>query len=165
MDQSGTVVHNSILKSEPASSGVVARIGRANNLVVAVMALLDHHKPSIVLVEGYAFASRGGMQTDRVEYGGLLRWHILKAGFALYEVVPTTLKKWATGAGIGDKTAVVAQITKRYGVTFKTNDEYDAYALARMGIQIRGWEQPANKPQGDSIKVVTAEPKEKKAKK
>ena len=163
MNQFGGVIHKSVVVSKPTAKDVNSRIARIDELVCSVMAVIAAYSPSIVLVEGYSFMSKTPA-TDRIEYGGLLRWSIIRAGYRLYEVAPTTLKKWATGSGAGDKTGVVAELTKRYGVTFKTSDEYDAYALSRMGIQIGGWEQPATKQQAEAIKTVTT-PKPEKGKK
>lgn len=60
----------------------------------------------------------------------------------ILEVPPTSLKKWATGKGNAKKVQVVTALVKRYGCEYATDDEYDAFALARMAAQVIGWDEP-----------------------
>jgi crossover junction endodeoxyribonuclease RuvC len=85
------------------------------------------------------------------EFGGLLRWRLTKLCSDVREVPPSTLKQFATGKGNANKTLMVASLTKRYGVEFSSDDEYDAYGLARLGACLLGWEKPANDGQKKAV--------------
>ena len=57
-------------------------------------------------------------------------------------------------------------LTHRYGVQFATSDEADAYALARMAMQLHGAEEPATAFQREAIDVVlNGKPKPQKKRK
>ena len=65
------------------------------------------------------------------------------------EVVPSVLKKWATGNGGAEKIAVHDAMTimwphtHLYGPQGKANDNAsDALALATIGVQHLGWYSP-----------------------
>lgn len=142
--------------SEPSGPRVSQRIARYVILAKQVLGVVP--VGSLVFIEGYSFGSKGGQAVDRAEYGGILRNQLDEAACQMIEVPPTSLKKWATGHGAGDKTPMIAALTKRYGVEFRTNDEYDAYALARLGEQYAGLEKPLNQIQADVIAKLKAGP-------
>ena len=114
---------------------VAGRMERIARLMVQLEKYWPRAKSGSVVtfLEGYAFAAVASQARYTAEYGGVLR-HWLSDRSTVYEVAPTTLKKFCTGKGKGDKTAVVAQVTQRYRVTFSTHDEYDAYGLFRLGL-------------------------------
>lgn len=153
-----------VITSPPSGPLPALRIARYRVLVSQVLIVVP--KQSLVFIEGYSFGSNGGQATDRAEYGGILRYHLCGHGMecTVVEVPPTSLKKWATGSGAGDKTPMIAALTKRYGVEFRTNDEYDAYALARLGEQYAGLVEPANQIQAEVIAKLKAGPVGKKRK-
>jgi crossover junction endodeoxyribonuclease RuvC len=125
-------------------------MNRFEVLVVLVKKVCERFDPSLIAVEGYSFNSKFGLPIDRMEYGGLLRY-ALSRKWAIMEVSPMSLKKWASGSGKGDKTGVIAGITSLYGMRFQSSDEYDAYALARIALQLKNGEIPANTPQREVI--------------
>ena len=148
----GELSHMGVVSSPPSGGRVHARMDRIEKMVRDVKRIVDEYKPVLICIEGYSLGSNMPGVSDRVEYGGLLRY-VLTREFKLIEVNPLSLKKWATGKGAGDKTALIAAITAKYQVQFKSSDEYDAYALARMAMQIAGCEQPGNQIQKDCIDV------------
>jgi Holliday junction resolvasome RuvABC endonuclease subunit len=81
------------------------------------------------------------------------------------DVPPSALKKFVTGKGNGDKTAVIAAIASRYHVEFKTNDEYDAFGLALMAAAYAGEHECTNQIQRDVIEALkNPKPKKRKGK-
>lgn len=87
----------------------------------------------LVIVEGLAFASKTGHQSERA---GL--WHIVMErvdrDYLWVEVAPTVLKKYATGRGNAEKDTVLAAVVRRFPMVEVTgNDEADALILAAMG--------------------------------
>ena len=87
-----------------------------------------------------------------------LQWHELRRAFVRLEdgvetlcvfllaefkwpfiiVAPTTLKKFATGSGKGDKDMMMMEVFKTYGFSAMDNNECDAYALAAVGQALLG---------------------------
>ena len=74
-------------------------------------------------------------------------------------VAPTTLKKFALGAGKGEKSVILREVFKDYGLNTATDDEADACVLAHIGACLVGREEPKNKPQREVLTTLTAEKK------
>lgn len=70
--------------------------------------------------------------TGRVQ--GVVRLVLLEAGVPYVTVVPATLKKYATGKGVGDKTPMVMAAYKRFGLEFPDDNQCDAFWLRAMGL-------------------------------
>lgn len=86
-----------------------------------------------VCLEGYAPASKFGREALG-ELGGVVRL-ALGATFPVYQVTvvaPTALKKFVTGSGNAGKDVVILHTYKKWDVEFTSNDEADAYGLARI---------------------------------
>lgn len=160
LDDTENVV-SQIVKSPAAPRDVKSRMHRFRQIVRDISAVVIDANPVVICIEAYAFSRNMSGHSDLVEAGGLLRSHLVFHGYTLYEVPPTTLKKWGAGSGKGDKTPMIAAMVKRYGVMFETNDEYDAYGLARMAKQIAGIEPPATAAQREAIDVIVSGPKPK----
>lgn len=124
----------------------------------ATIAKIDRHladiKPSLILIEAYAFSSNGKGQMFIGEFGGLLRWHALDRAPEVLEVAPACLKKFTTGVGNADKQAMVNAVGQRWGKFFKTVDEVDAYALWRMALVIAGTHAADNDAQRQAVAKV-----------
>lgn len=140
--------------SSPEGRTVRARIARYTHLTDLVMQVAERHTPRLVLLEGYSYGSEGSAKLYQAELGGFLRGDLCTLEADILEVAPGTLKKFATGKGVGTKVAVVAAVALRWGVQFATDDEYDAYALARMARCLAGLEEPANKAQCEACNTV-----------
>ncbi len=139
-----------------AVKGLQGRINRFRTVVEAICLKVAHAVPRLVAIEGYGFCSQKA--NVQGEFGGILRDRL---GLALpnnllhvAEVAPATVKKFATGKGNAKKIHVVAAIVKRYGVEFKTDDEYDAYALARLAACVAGMKEPQNAKQREAVETV-----------
>lgn len=124
---------------------VGARIDRYRSLIGRALEALAE-RPALILLEGYSYGSRGSSVT-LAEFGGVLRRALLDEGHPVVEVSPSELKKWATGKGNAGKPAVISALSKRYGRTFETDNEADAYGLAMMALQILGAEPAHNAAQ------------------
>lgn len=155
LDSTGQIVHREVIGVNSLGSKVADRMKRFSLLLSPVQKTIERFKPVMACIEGYSLGSNMPGVSDRVEYGGLLRWSLVAAGVPLFEVAPLTLKKWATGIGKGDKTPVIASITKMYGHMFSSDNEYDAFALATMAFQIlKGEGSFKNQAQRESISTV-----------
>lgn len=147
---------------------VAGRIARYEAQVGAIIAWLERGEPiEAIVMEAYSFGSNDARAKFSAEYGGILRFHLVDLTTTIYEVAPSTLKKFATGKGAGAKDMIAAHLTKRYGVMFDNNDEFDAFALFQMGLIIAGRTQPGSTAQAEAIAKVLGAPvkKTKRAKK
>ncbi|WP_397570618.1 crossover junction endodeoxyribonuclease RuvC [Schlesneria sp. T3-172] len=152
LTEAGSIASKTIVSTPPCGPSAQARMDRYEKMVWEIKKIGDAFKPTMICIEGYAFGSNMPGANERVEYGGLLRY-VLTRSFRLIEVNPLSLKKWATGRGAGDKTALIAAMTAKYGVQFGSSDEYDAYALARVALQIVGYDQPTNETQRECVDI------------
>lgn len=149
--------------SKNQGDDVRSRIKRFELMISQIDAYLKHSGVSHVWIEGYSHASKFNVSILG-EFGGLLRWHLIEREFVA-EVAPTTLKKFATGAGnTKGKDLLAAHVANRWGVMFDNSDAFDAYSLWRLGRCCMSIDIPANQAQREAVgKVMHIDvPKEKK---
>ena len=142
------------VKSKPRGEGVSNRVKRYELVIQQLTKVLDVIRPRLVLIEGYSFGSKNGKHMDMAELGGLIRWHSTDYTPHILEVAPTTLKKFATGKGAGDKALIQAHVMKRWGKMFETSDEADAFVLFQMALCIAGRQEPQTQPQREAVDKV-----------
>lgn len=117
-----------------------------------VQRLCNEHKPKMVCLEGYSFASRHKL-ADLGELGGLTKYFLYQLRVPFTIVSPNQLKKFITGKGTGKKNVVILHTFKQYGVEFDNDDECDAYVLARIAQAILNADLSSlNKTQQEVIK-------------
>jgi Holliday junction resolvasome, endonuclease subunit len=120
----------------------------------------------LVAIEHYAMGCKFGRETAG-ELGGVLRVMMYEKNIPYIEVPPLQLKKFATGKATAQKDHILMSVYKKWGIEFKTNDEADAYVLARMArcIEFAKREKHINVT-GYELEVIQniLEPSEKKAK-
>ncbi len=104
------------------------------------MAPLDH-----VAIEGYSFASQfRGPQLG--ELGGVMKLAIHQAGIPMTIIPPATWKKTLCGKGNLDKRNASVEISRRYSVSFASEDTLDAWAVAMcLRRQLLGLDKPEPK--------------------
>src|SRR3990167_456063 len=129
-----------------AAPGLVGRFARYKELVSKVKATIAGRQPELILIESYSYGSRGAAITQLAEYGGLLRAYLLKLA-PVIEVPPNALKLFVTGKGQAKKPAIAVGVYKHWGQEFATDDETDAYGLARMAVCKVGWFDAKNEGQ------------------
>lgn len=102
-----------------------------------VETLVRDLRPTVVLLEGYAY-SAVGRQHAAGELGGVVRYrlHQLNPHLPIASVPPSSLKKFASGKGNAPKDAMRIAVYKRWGFEAKTTDEVDAYAAAQMARSV-----------------------------
>lgn len=111
---------------------------RVGYIAYRVMAAWIHTRPSIVVIEEYAF-SRGKSQAHALgELGGVVK-HYLWVSDALWLPLTSTSNKLnATGNGQADKDLMIARAQELWPSfpVFKGNDNVaDAFHLARYGFR------------------------------
>lgn len=101
---------------------------------------IDSGIRTTVAIEGYSMGSSHGREMAG-ELGGAVRMRIAEWGFKFLDVPPTTLKKFVTGKGVAPKEVMLREVYRRWGFDADSNDEADAYALARYAREIRQVDQ------------------------
>lgn len=150
--------------SKNIGDGVAARIERYDEFISRMMEWIGDRKPTAIYIEAYSYGSNDARAKFSAEYGGILRWHLAELTVRIFEVAPMTLKKFCTGKGAGGKDLVAAHLAKRWGVMFKTNDEFDAFGLFRLGLVAEGLAEPDNQAQREAAdRVLGIAPAKKKS--
>ena len=86
----------------------------------------------LVVIEDYAF-SRGGHAHEIGELGGVIK-HTLRRIHQPYVLIgPSSLKKFATGKGNSNKTAMAVAAAK-FGYEFADDNQCDAWWLRQMAL-------------------------------
>lgn len=104
-----------------------------------------------VFIEKYAFNLHGKFKQSpdsiitQCRYGEAIRASLYRYGHIGMEVTPSQLKKYALGVGQGAKDEIRLGIYKQWGVEFKTDDECDAFVLARMACDWGSTPEPTTK--------------------
>lgn len=102
-----------------------------------VMEEIERYKPSLVVLEGYAYNATN--QAHQIgELGGVLRRALYLAKVNLKEIPPAKVKKFATGKGNAPKEQVMLAVLRRWGWPAGSTHEADAYTLARMAAALTG---------------------------
>lgn len=137
---------------------VADRIARYDELIDRIVTWLsDQTHYDAIYMEAYSYGSNDARAKFSAEYGGLLRWHLVDLvadADRVFEVAPMTLKKFCTGKGAGGKDMVIAHLARRYNVVLKSNDEYDAFGLHRLGLVAEGLVEPDNQAQREAADKV-----------
>ncbi len=141
--------------SSEAAPGLVPRFERYRKLIAEAFTVFEGYWPRTVIIEGYSFGSMHKSALGTMEFGSCVRRSLISRIGTLadppLEAAPTALKKFAIGVGKGDKLKVALALAKAYGVDFDTNDEFDAYGLARMAACVAGWDTPRNNAQREAL--------------
>jgi len=142
--------------SEALGTDIRSRNKRNHLLIDKLACHLPKYPPTVVCIEGYSMGSKGSALTNISEFGGMLRDCLCTTYpenyTRIYEVAPSTLKKFVTGKGNSKgKTGVISAIAKKYGMEFETDDEYDAYGLARIALCLAGLVEPEGNAQKEVV--------------
>lgn len=118
--------------SEASGQNLYARFARFRTMRNQIVALCNEIGATRVILEGYSMGSKGRGLTDLCEFGGLLRDALMQR-FNVFEVSPSSLKKFATGVGNADKMKMAVAVAKRWDLEYKTSDEIDAAVACLLG--------------------------------
>lgn len=123
----------------------VAGMSRLDAIRNEIMRICFQEKVEFAVVEGYSRNSPFGRE-ECGELGGLIRWSLYRHGIDYANVAPARLKKFATGDGKCEKDKILLAVYKKWGKEFETNDEADAYVMAKMAQFVKfGSPATANK--------------------
>jgi len=92
-----------------------------------------HFRPDVIFIEGIAYSAE-----FRVAESGKIRYMIERVAFEYgipcYVIQNSTMRKFIGAQGEGTKSMVRMRVKDHWGVEFRSEDETDAYAIARTGI-------------------------------
>ena len=122
-------------------------IERFTNISTWALDIIHKHKSNTakVFIEGYSFGSKGQAVFQIAENCGILKYKLQMSPSMLYEtIVPSVVKKYASGKGNADKQLMYDSFTKHTGVDLmkifdmnKLNnpvtDIIDSYYIAKVG--------------------------------
>ena len=120
---------------------------RFSNISMWALDIIHKYKKDTaqVFVEGYSFGSKGQAVFQIAENGGILKYRLQKR-FTCKTIVPSVVKKLATGKGNADKQKMYEAFTKTQGVDLMkafdqqtlnnpVTDVIDSYYIMRAGYE------------------------------
>jgi len=124
-------------------------IERFTNISTWALDIIHKHKNDTakVFIEGYSFGSKGQAVFQIAENCGILKYRLQMSPSMLYDtIVPSVVKKYASGKGNADKQLMYDSFTKHTGVDLmkmfdmnKLNnpvtDIIDSYYIAKVGYE------------------------------
>ena len=133
LTSTGLSVGDTLIAISTKTKGV-ERLDYIANVICGHLAQAEN---PIVIIEGYAFASRNSQAHAIGELGGVVRWHLWKAGISWVDVPPTCRAKFATGKGNASKGEVLSAVSARTGIVWTgsgADDMCDAWILQECGL-------------------------------
>ena len=159
LNQDGKVLASGVIKSKPSGDTHLAETQRIVKIAEEAVQKIDEFKEEgegiLVSIEGLAFMAQGTSLVQLAGLNYLVRILLAEFGWPFMIVAPTTLKKFITGSGKGDKDMMMLHVYKNYGFEALDNNENDAYALSVCGLATLG--SPIlnlNKPQEEVITLL-----------
>jgi crossover junction endodeoxyribonuclease RuvC len=135
-------------------TGLYDRYERYNTLVDSVLDSLPSPKEvAVVCIEGLV-PGPGVTTLQLAELGTLVRQALIGKYELVIEATNTQAKKFWTGAGNSNKTAMILSTFKRCGIEFKSDDENDAFVLAKLAACVDGAEPAPIKSGARVIEVL-----------
>lgn len=97
-------------------------------------------RPRVYVFEGPVFGSHSASPLGQLH--GVVKMDLLRRpdvdSFAVFDIPATTLKKFVTGSGKGEKNVMMKKIQMRWGFDSDFDDECDAYACSMVGLCLCG---------------------------
>jgi len=112
---------------------------------------------NMVCIEDYFTPSNRqqiGAAIKLVGLGILMRVSLYDAGLPFFVIAPSQIKKFVTGKGVGQKSIIVREVYKRWGVDAKDDNQADACVLAHMAEALVVPSDNSPKYQLETIKKV-----------
>lgn len=157
LQEEGEVISSGVIKSKPSGDTPTDELRRILEIVAKLEEIIDENlfdrSLDLVMIENLAFMAKN--TTALTQLSGLnyfVRGLLFKKNVPFVLVAPTSLKKFVTGSGKGDKDKMMMSIFKDYGFEGLDDNEADAFALAACGLFLLG--APINKPNKAQSEVI-----------
>lgn len=106
----------------------------------------------LVVMEDFSLHSRSGSIDEICGMAYLVRHALWQLGIDYLLVTPSQLKKFALGSGKGEKSLIMKEVLKRFGVDTGDDNQADAVVLAHIGAALAGRWEPTMEAQRALIK-------------
>ena len=115
-------------------------LARLRHICSEVMKRIPQNTRMICIEDYFTPSNRGqiGSALKLVALGTITRMALFEAGFPFYVVAPGTLKKFITGKGNAQKSMIIKEVYKRYGVECGDDNQADAYGLMLLAEGLAG---------------------------
>lgn len=126
------IIKEALIKSKPSGPFPIDELKRLVTIKKEVMEYAQ--QADIAVIEGLAFMARN--TSALVQLAGLnylVREGLSELSIDFKIVTPSSLKKFITGKGNSEKSLMLLETYKRFGVSFSNDNICDAYALAMVG--------------------------------
>ena len=121
----------------------IQRFKNISDFVIDI--LFQTYNPKI-FIEGYSFGSKGQGLFQIAENCGILKYRLLQKGYSYTTVVPSVVKKGATGKGNADKDMMYEAFVKETKIDLKKlfdtekvgnpiSDIVDSYFIQKVGYE------------------------------
>lgn len=133
----GKMIDQKLIKSKSHGDTPTDEIERLLSIVREIDNYVSKYEPELVAIEGLAFGiikTVSIMQLAGLSY--LVRELLLTYGIQFVLIAPSSLKKFATGKGIGPKDVMMLEIYKRWGISFSNNNVADGFALSQVAHEL-----------------------------
>lgn len=154
--EDGKLIESWSIKSKPVGPKPADELKRLQTIVDTISergVVAQSH--DMVVIEGLAFMARN--TTALVQLAGLnymVRAMLAYMGAPFVIVAPSSLKKFITGKGNGDKNIMLMEVYKQYGHTFLDDNECDAFCLALIGQAVVDNKMKLTVPQKEVAELV-----------
>lgn len=127
------------------------RFHRYRELIGKIGAFVDDHSPQLICMEAYSYASYGRSTLTLSEFGGLLRYFLIRREYPLIEVAPSRLKRFIL-KGNSSKEDIHNRMKQHFDIfsAITQEDILDSCMAALFGLGV--WHM------GDVDKVKCLEP-------
>lgn len=115
-------------------------------------------KPIAACIEGLSHGSHNGKAAERASLHYFIRAKCRSYSIPVYVVAPASLKKFITGGGKAEKSTIVREVYKRWGIEANDDNQADAAGLAYVAAAIVGEYEPANTAQREVVAKLTVAP-------
>lgn len=159
MNDHGHILESGIIKSKPCGDKPAEETRRIKKIAESIMEKIDevcgNKNPDLVAIEGLAFLSVGTSLVQLAGLNYLTRVLLDEFDWKFVIIAPTTLKKFVTGSGRGEKDMMTMSIYKNYGFEAQDNNVSDAFGLSACAMALLG--KPLikmNKPQEEVMTIL-----------
>jgi Holliday junction resolvasome RuvABC endonuclease subunit len=108
----------------------------------------------LVVIEGLSFGSNMPSAQERAGLWFLAPRVLWKANIRMQSVAPTALKKFVCGKGSAEKSLILREVFRHWGIVADDDNSADAAGLRRIGLVLVGAAKPETEAQREVISVL-----------
>lgn len=154
--ESSEISFETIKSSPKASSNDLARLRDITN---EVLRRIPRQTEMVCIEDIFVPANpfQIGAAINLAMLAAVVRLALFEAGYQFYIIAPGQLKKFITGSGASQKSLIIREVYKKWGLDAKDDNQADAIVLAHIAQAICTPELDLLKPQKEVVGKVVAE--------